>query len=99
MIVSTILRHSISCNTHVTVHFQSVEKVKIERYTDIYNPNRADHVLKSVEDKVKCCEGDCNTVDCTVIDQYDGDTLKCPWGSVANGLGVGSGTIFKNSLT
>ncbi|KAL5251451.1 hypothetical protein ACHWQZ_G016969 [Mnemiopsis leidyi] len=50
----------------------------------------ADHVLKSVEDKVKCCEGDCNTVDCTVIDQYDGDTLTCPWGSVANGLGVSS---------
>lgn len=52
--------------------------------------------MKSVEDKVKCCEGDCNTVDCTVIDQYDGDTLTCPWGSVANGLGVSSGRNIQN---
>ncbi|XP_063687724.1 uncharacterized protein LOC134820988 [Bolinopsis microptera] len=50
----------------------------------------ADHLLKSVKEKVNCCEGDVETVDCTVVDQYDGDTLTCPWGSVVNGLGVNS---------
>ena len=48
-------------------------------------------MLKSVKERVECCEGDCETVDCTVIDQYDGDTFTCPWGSVANGLGINSG--------
>ena len=48
-------------------------------------------MLKSVKEKVNCCEGDVETVDCTVVDQYDGDTLTCPWGSVVNGLGVNSG--------
>ena len=50
-------------------------------------------MLKSVKEKVNCCEGDVETVDCTVVDQYDGDTLTCPWGSVVNGLGVNSSEL------
>ena len=63
--------------------------IKLSNY-----PIRADHLLQSVKERVKCCEGECETVDCTVIDQYDGDTLSCPWGSLANGLGINPGESF-----